>query len=481
MNRSLKSKPAPGSRYASTQPVRQTRARSQLNNAPPLMKGLNDRGVPTDPLSRDPEALTYNEVLDSIRRQQEPNFRRSQSPEPETPHRHQSPASPTPRQSSAGDTDIGSPPGYEASEGSNTQHGSPSDKSDAATYGGSSRATSTPSSSSSSSESGPDPNSPSLTRRGSLNPAPISSGRRVREVRPIRALELPRPSLATTESASFDIFNDSSSAQAAPEAGGNSRDSSNGRNQPLRPSPLADSDRDELRYMDGSSDNSSSNPESEPGDSTTEAAESLPVSDRMSPDVQIKEESSPSPSPVSKTGASSSSSGCSGDQLRKRKWSDDDEGSGPLARKRRPSEEDLYFYDTRRTSSASNTQGSKNNKSTKNSEIPGIYGSALRSRLNYDWYEQYHVFGIDCARVHGCRRVCHECHAKWHRDWARYFQVEEEIASALENPNGYLHMGEDGFGVLQILDSIPSPPRGGKVRDHPARLSKQRLLAQKVG
>lgn len=47
-------------------PLRQTRARSKLNNAPPLMKGLDDRGEARDPLSADPAPLPYDDVLERL-------------------------------------------------------------------------------------------------------------------------------------------------------------------------------------------------------------------------------------------------------------------------------------------------------------------------------------------------------------------------------------------------------------------------------
>ncbi|KAM5347978.1 hypothetical protein ACJ41O_007802 [Fusarium nematophilum] len=47
--------------------LRQTRARSRLLNAPTLMKGLDQRGRPLDPLVSDPENITYTEVIKKLR------------------------------------------------------------------------------------------------------------------------------------------------------------------------------------------------------------------------------------------------------------------------------------------------------------------------------------------------------------------------------------------------------------------------------
>ncbi|KAK7427469.1 hypothetical protein QQZ08_006075 [Neonectria magnoliae] len=50
-----------------SQPIRQTRIRSKLQNAPPLMKGLDDRGDPIDALTQDPESITFDKVLEKVR------------------------------------------------------------------------------------------------------------------------------------------------------------------------------------------------------------------------------------------------------------------------------------------------------------------------------------------------------------------------------------------------------------------------------
>ncbi|KAK7417353.1 hypothetical protein QQX98_004630 [Neonectria punicea] len=50
-----------------SQPIRQTRTRSKLQNAPPLMKGLDDRGEPIGALTEDPESLTFDKVLEKVR------------------------------------------------------------------------------------------------------------------------------------------------------------------------------------------------------------------------------------------------------------------------------------------------------------------------------------------------------------------------------------------------------------------------------
>ncbi|KAM5347977.1 hypothetical protein ACJ41O_007801 [Fusarium nematophilum] len=127
------------------------------------------------------------------------------------------------------------------------------------------------------------------------------------------------------------------------------------------------------------------------------------------------------------------------------------------------------------------------------SEIPGLYGSGTRPRLHYDWYEQYHRLGPDCAKVHGCHQgtYCHECHAKWHKAWARYFKAEEERELALEDPERYQNeTGEDlraGYmgalmedGDWRELAPELLPPAGGKLRVHPVRIAKHKLALMRM-
>ncbi|KAM0563363.1 hypothetical protein ACHAPJ_001081 [Fusarium lateritium] len=127
-------------------------------------------------------------------------------------------------------------------------------------------------------------------------------------------------------------------------------------------------------------------------------------------------------------------------------------------------------------------------------EIPDLYGSGLRPRLHYDWYEQYHAVGLNCAKVHGCNhnpgRHCHKCHAEWHKAWSRYFKAEELLNEAAANPEKYLKetgldMRKGYMGALmegsgwEVLAPELKPPAGGKLRIHPARIAKHKLaLAQ---
>ncbi|KAF4335930.1 srp40-suppressor of mutant ac40 of rna polymerase i and iii [Fusarium beomiforme] len=127
-------------------------------------------------------------------------------------------------------------------------------------------------------------------------------------------------------------------------------------------------------------------------------------------------------------------------------------------------------------------------------EIPGIYGSGLRARRHYDWYEQWHYVGYECYHVHPCKhnpgRECHDCHNEWHKAWARFFKAEDLLEEAAANPEKYLRetgldLRKDFLGAL--LQGVTwetnaphlQPPAGGKVRIHPVRLAKHRLaLAQ---
>ncbi|KAJ4270122.1 hypothetical protein NW762_001795 [Fusarium torreyae] len=127
-------------------------------------------------------------------------------------------------------------------------------------------------------------------------------------------------------------------------------------------------------------------------------------------------------------------------------------------------------------------------------EIPDLYGSGLRPRLHYDWYEQHHAVGLDCAKVHGCNhnpgRHCHKCHAEWHKAWSRYFKAEALLNEAAANPEKYLKetgldMRKGYMGALmegsgwEVLAPELKPPAGGKLRIHPARIAKHKLaLAQ---
>lgn len=128
------------------------------------------------------------------------------------------------------------------------------------------------------------------------------------------------------------------------------------------------------------------------------------------------------------------------------------------------------------------------------SEIPDLYHSGMRPRPHYDWYEQYHAVGFECAKVHGCThnpgRHCHRCHAAWQRAWSQYFKAEELLNEAAANPESYLEemnidMRQDYMGVLmqgsgwEVLAPELQPPAGGSLRLHPTRIAKHRLaLAQ---
>ncbi|ATY61585.1 hypothetical protein A9K55_008579 [Cordyceps militaris] len=48
--------------------LRQTRMRSRLSGAAPLMSGLDDKGRPRERLPKDPETLTFDQVIQRLRR-----------------------------------------------------------------------------------------------------------------------------------------------------------------------------------------------------------------------------------------------------------------------------------------------------------------------------------------------------------------------------------------------------------------------------
>ncbi|KAM0297965.1 hypothetical protein ACHAPM_009247 [Fusarium culmorum] len=128
-------------------------------------------------------------------------------------------------------------------------------------------------------------------------------------------------------------------------------------------------------------------------------------------------------------------------------------------------------------------------------EIPGLYGSGIRARPHYGWYEQYHLTGLDCAKVHGCThnpgRVCHSCHADWHKAWSVYFKAHEILDEAVANPQQYLtdtgvDVRKDYLGHLlegsgwEVLALELQPPTGNSIRLHPTRIAKHRLALAQV-
>ncbi|KAJ4256567.1 hypothetical protein NW757_004194 [Fusarium falciforme] len=120
------------------------------------------------------------------------------------------------------------------------------------------------------------------------------------------------------------------------------------------------------------------------------------------------------------------------------------------------------------------------------SEIPGLYGSGKRPRLHYDWYEQYHRLGPDCEKVHGCQhgQFCHQCHADWHKAWSHFFKRQDEVDDEVAATTNYdIRKGYLGTALgfehspKPVIESIP--PRGGKIRTHPARIAKEKLALMK--
>lgn len=362
----VKNKRGPG-RNVPTQSIRQTRARSRLTDAPPLMTGLDDRGKPKDELAKEPEKLTYSEVLDNIDRQKKQvTFQRSESPEPEDHSDHRgrrrrpAPAPPSSESSSSASED-------DAPEGGSGRVGSGSGlgRSAASARGTSSRDQSTAPRSSSSSDSDQDlddPVSPTLNRRRSLASAssvPNSQersfqGRRPksRGLPPIRTLNLPRPEVPMSRLLPDDSVwesIESSSDQPSSVANGTPNEPSNYRSDPLKSSPLVDTPPNIVPYSGSSSDSRGSvtgslSLSSGRIPSTAPRRKRSPLANIEPQLPEIKQENSVSPPPESGGGGTGSSSvdssapGSSSDQQRTRKRSEDDEGSSPQAKKRRGSE-----------------------------------------------------------------------------------------------------------------------------------------------
>ncbi|KAM0503214.1 hypothetical protein ACHAP8_003256 [Fusarium lateritium] len=129
-------------------------------------------------------------------------------------------------------------------------------------------------------------------------------------------------------------------------------------------------------------------------------------------------------------------------------------------------------------------------------EIPSLFGSGVRARPHYGWYEQYHQTGRDCAKVHGCThnpgRVCHRCHADWQKAWSVYFKAHEVLDEAVANPEKYLadtglDVRKDYMGHLlegsgwEVLALELQPPTGNSIRLHPTRIAKHRLAFAQMG
>lgn len=423
MDGPVKAKPAPG-KSTPAQPIRQTRARSKLTDAPPLMNGLDGRGKPIDDLTKDPERLTYDEVLDNIRKQKKKvTFRRSESPEPEdhSGHRRQPAPAPPLSESPSSAEEHFTASAHDASEGGNGEDGSVSGKSAASEYkasedsnveesngedrsasgksaasaqGASSGDESTAPGSSSSSDSGLDPDdpiSPTLTRRRSLRLASLTpnnqergfEGRRTksRTLPPIRTLNLPRPGAPMSRLVPNDSAWDSiksSSDQASSEANGTSDEPSNYRPDPLKYSPLVDTPPGDVPLSGSSTDSWGSvtgglSPGRIPSKATRRKRRPKA---KIEPQLtEIKEVDSDSPAPESEGSGTVTSSppGDSGDQQRTRKRSGDDEGSSPQAKKRRTSEENS---DSPAPGLESSSSGS--------SSAPGCSGDQQRTRKRSD-------------------------------------------------------------------------------------------------
>ncbi|RGP80859.1 srp40-suppressor of mutant ac40 of rna polymerase i and iii [Fusarium longipes] len=542
-NSTLKSKPTP------SRPMRQTRARSKLSNAPPLMQGLDRRGLAQDPLSADPEALVYDDVVkkligspksalkkadDRWRRKTKVTFR-SYPSHAETPIRSpveddgdasqkeddksgndtDDPSNAPPDQSSddqalgeedsvisdgpgSPDSDPSGPPSPPQNPGDDDNHGSSDDSS------------SSSDSSESLSSSGDDdsPNSPDFT-------GPPASNRSIDQ-----------------ESTNNDDGQDSHSSNSDTSDVSTPPFENNQYNTSFTPTnPPSNSDSSRLAPRLESPDHTQGSSTSQidvVAPSTLVATSPVSASDQEEDEEEDDEKEEGSTQNTELIKASLNNSCSDGSSKRSRQSDDDDDDDTP------PTKRQMLPSTTSNTSaaatratvpqdssvSAANSHnsggGSPSNALTEevtntassesdsqypgnfspllipslDPEIPGLYSSSIRARPHYDWYEQYHDPGLDCAKVHGCAhnpgRMCHSCHANWLKAWSLYFEAHKLLDEAAANPQKYLEetgldIRQDFMGYLmqgsgwQVLAPELQPPVANSIRLHPTRIAKHRL------
>ncbi|KAJ3465949.1 hypothetical protein MRS44_006607 [Fusarium solani] len=570
-------------------PLRQTRARSKLNNAPRLMTGLDHRGRAVDPLSTDPENIIFDDVVRKLRRKKKIIFRhRSETPESPTDNvkaakraqlKKKVPAvssasvasSSHSRSASSSSSDPDSDGGVslhpQSSSSSSSDSGSgggvpltsrsPSESSSDPDSDGGAPLNSTSQSSSSGFESGYATygSSASALSRGSL----LSSGSSHHSGASHHSDHSgsgPSGAGASAPLGDDDLGSASQPRPSPPIRGTANQLESRERRPPRVPCPTPASDVSEdtpmedgiestkslpllpggavqgFEFRDWFSSRFSEPPTRKPSpegvrlNAVDKAGSIVAVAgDSNPPTLSDDGEDQPPRAATRRTRA-----GCAGDSLRKRRRSKDD-GSTPQAAKKPRMEEPISFsrtfslpYDDQsdiapqmldrvdeededdeeddifyspRTMSPSPSRATSTRSLHRvltpieapadfDSEIPGLYGSGKRPRLHYDWYEQYHRFGPDCQRVHGCQhgQFCHQCHADWHKAWSHFFkrqdEVDDEVAATANYDirKGYLGTAL-GFEHSPKPVIQPIPPRGGKIRTHPVRIAKEKLAFMK--
>ncbi|KAI8685627.1 hypothetical protein NCS55_00235600 [Fusarium keratoplasticum] len=590
-------------------PLRQTRARSKLNNSPRLMTGLDHRGRAVDPLSTDPENIIFDDVVRKLRRKKKIIFRHG-SEIPESPTNNVkaakraqlrkkvpavSPASVASSSHSRSTSSSSSDPDPDGGAPLNPQSSS-SSSSDSDSDGGVPLTSRSPSESSSDSDS--DGGVP-LNSASQSSSSGLESGHATYGSSASRSLLSSGPSHHSGAShhsdhsgsgpsgagASAPLGDDDLGSASQPRPSPSIRGTPNQpepreRLPPRVPCPTPASDASEdtsmengvetiktlpllpsnavqgFEFRDWYSNRFSEPPTRKPSPedvrltTVDKTGSVVAVAGDSNPPTLSDDDGDQSPRAATRR----TRAGCAADSLRKRRRSKDD-GSAPQAAKKprveepisfsrtfslpyddesdiapqildrveEKEEEDIFYsptYDIPVTEQSDinpipspvltttkipglafletqNVSITTDNVSPKvltpieapadfDSEVPGLYGSGKRPRLHYDWYEQYHRFGPDCKKVHGCRhgQFCHECHADWHKAWSHFFkrqdEVDDEVAATANYDirKGYLGTAL-GFEHSPKPVIEPIPPRGGKIRTHPARIAKEKLALMK--
>ncbi|KAH7150515.1 hypothetical protein B0J13DRAFT_290034 [Dactylonectria estremocensis] len=338
------------------QPFRLTRARAKLSGNPNLMDGLDDRGKPKSALPEDPDAITYGEVLKKLRKMDEEKEvipRRSETPEPEDRPKSEdqnalpSPSAPSPSTPRIKQEQLSSP-------------ASPAP------------APSTPAPAVPVPSTPVPPKTPSVNRSSYRNLAvgdereasisPTLTQRRFKKLAPIKGPtdgtpRRPTPNLPPISQLNLPRINASSFGV----------DPFNSRPAPGRPTRAIPKTNVDFDSSDGSSGG-------------TVQAQRI---------VRIKREMASPPNFLSIKGtpSSASMSGCSDDEVSKRKRPEHDIGTGKLGRRRRPSEQKFFFYDTQGDSKEEEPPSQKNKKARTGSSSRQVVPRSPRiPENNYSFY-----------------------------------------------------------------------------------------------